>query len=433
MFPDRALFILVSLFFLIFVYCSHHTFGETHDSNSGSGELAARRLAPGDELTDRKAAVLAKVFQLDTAFVKERYGDRYTKAIVELSRGNPVPQAAIFAELFGTLNRQQVETLLDTVSAEKTEELKKTPPDSRFVSFLDKLLLAANRIQDPESLADTEAGTAFLKAFDEELKKVRQSNANFHEKLQQALRDGNRQAKDFLKNNFDPKGLLSFLDAQRSTGNQELARNLAKALAEADDSGNHSIDFNGAQGAKERLELGSSDADVDANLARFAAEEGFSGRSFSPKRHAAVDKTFAYPKSGAPEEAASEPAKTPAKSPANSDDQPGPVEKDNSTPAAPPKAKAKSATESARELLTQRCTICHGPGKRQEKVFGMKADGSLANTYLGDPIDGKEALSKVLAATLVDETMPPTGAPLSAAQKETLRAWAKEQNVALPK
>ncbi len=425
--PRKTLVFLVSLFFLIFCYCSSHTFGQTqHDDSGSGGDLVVRRLAPGEELTDRKLAVLSKGFSLDSTFLKDRYSYRYNAAVSEASRGNFKPMASIAAELFGTLNNRQVETFLADLKAEKESEQKKTPPDARFLSFLDIFTAAAERVLDPKSEGKTQEQVDFLNAFDPEFTKIKESNGRFNEKVKQAL-EGNNAAKEFLRSQYDPKALLSFMDAQRATGNEELARNLAKSLSEFDDSGNHSIDFNGPAG-KERLTLGKSDAEIDNSLSQFSSKEGFGGRSFSPTRHAAPDKTFPLPSAGG------EPATQQPSGDAGSA-QPGPLKEDatsSSTTSGAPPSGGKPATAAAFAMMKDACVKCHGPGKRQEQAFSLNEDGSPANKIDGQSVSAVEAMTRVLTRTLVDKDMPPTG-ELSASQQQILRAWAAEQNVAIPK
>ncbi len=422
---SRALFFLVSLFFLIFVYCTHCTFGEEqHDASGQSGDAINRRLAPGAELTDPKIELLSKVFRLEPSFLKDRYSYRYNSAAAEASRGNFKPLAGIVAELFGTLNNKQLDELLVTTKTRKTEELSKTPPDPRFVSFLDKFIAAGERIQDPKSTPPDEETGKFLEAFEGEFTKIKESNTRFHEKVQQALA-GNRQAKDFLRSNYDPKSLLSFMDAQRASGNQELARSLAKSLGEFDDSGNHSIDFVGPQGSKERLKLGSSDADVDKALNRFSSEEGFGSRAFSPLRHARPDKTFEFPPGGGDTKITELPAGETAI-------QPGPVEADKGARSAEPTVPAgKPASKAAEDFLKATCVRCHGPGGRATEDFALNANGTL--NLVKNKMSLSDAMTRVLTRTLVDKDMPPTGGPLKPAQEGILKAWAKEQDVTLPK
>lgn len=358
---------------------------EEHSTSSGAGKGDPKAgAAKGDEAkTERPAQeptalkpqetnLLSSIFRIPTGVVNDLFGgkvrERSIPAGVDAAlAGDETKLARIVADLYGTLNRKQADVALSVVEQQRTDELAKNPRDGRFLALLDRLFWGG-KILDGEP-SNQEGSQKYNDAFNAAFKERQDRTGVIQEKVKEALA-GNNQAKDFLRNNLNRRTLMAFLDAQRKSGNTQLANDLLQAIAFGGDNGKEKfIDlFNGKE--THRLNLGFTKESMEKALAAYSdARGGLHSTTLAGKPFIAPTRTFtlrndgqlaangpqAQPTAdtGAPKTAAAQPKQRTPQRP----QQPVDGGKQTTATSGPPTGGAQGAGFAA--FISRNCVGCH--------------------------------------------------------------------------
>ncbi|NBX92063.1 MAG: hypothetical protein EBQ85_02390 [Proteobacteria bacterium] len=174
--------------------------------------------------------------------------------------------AAVLAELAGSLNMKQIEVLMNKGRTLASQIREQTPKDrdARLLTLAERsewlAMILRGETPGAESLPlakDEKAFERFKQEFLTAQKSVNNKNKDILSKIDEA-KNGNKDAKKWLRDNLDMKSFTTFLSGQRESGGEKLFEDSAEALVWKDDQGNKYHDFTDPNGRFRRVYVASS-------------------------------------------------------------------------------------------------------------------------------------------------------------------------------
>jgi hypothetical protein len=242
-----------------------------------------KRSASSTDLSKTQVDLISSLFELPEALVKDRYGTTLPEAI-EKARSKKdgaanadgiaaeEPIAKILAELVTTRGNDLMKSkVMPKIQEEiKKEEDKDGSEKNRYLDFLKRVLWAGKVIEGEDS-AKPEA-QAFNKAFRDAIKKNQADVKEVMTKVKDAL-EGNKSAKEYLRDKINRASFPAFLDSQRKAGNEKIVADFAKAVS-WNDNGKQVLYLKGKDNQIKTLPIGNTPSDIMSALKDFGDQNG---------------------------------------------------------------------------------------------------------------------------------------------------------------
>lgn len=284
---------------LWFVVTSDCIRAEEH--NQSTIETPKKRPVDPNRISSAELDFLSKHFYRAEESLKERYENSDKKRELFLpsgitsvlsKEGDERVIAGVLAELTGSLNETQVESL-QTKAQKLAQKIRQQDPeerDDRLLTLLERsewlgFILKGNTPPN-ESLPspkDEEAFKKFKKEFLAAYKEVAKKNKTVLENIEKA-KIGNKEAKTWLREHLDTKSFARFLQGQKESGGDQLFEDVAEAVVWKDTQGNKYHDFQDADGRVKRVYVENNPKDHANGLSRFLKESPSSLNGFSLAR-----------------------------------------------------------------------------------------------------------------------------------------------------
>jgi len=400
-------------------------------------DKAAATATSGDVISPRELEQIVTGFGTNEAFVRGRW-DAKLPAALDASRKDKKEEdvAAIFAKLTGLVNGEQMKKLGEQAN---TSAGNIDSQENRYAELL-KHMVWTKEIFFPSEKKDSlkfkaegEEFEKYKKAFLEKWEEQKKKNDEFHDLLKDASGDDKAKkdkAVEALRTKYDPKALLSFIEAQAKSGNKEVADKLGVALGLSENATNF-LDAVNKNGDKVRI-IFDKENPPSVALAKFAEESKtpVSQLTFSPTKHDKPGITF-----------------TPGKEAGKGITQDSSATKVESSGAAAKTTEAGNSGNAGSRgnnggAKQTKPEVDIGTAKGVAAIALLTAEKSCASCHSGNNVKGefdlgeyvknpnKEKLIRMFERVVKDGDMPPARNPARDAQyKATIRAWAKENGI----
>ena len=274
---------------------------ETDHSSSGSAEQAGSKKRPlGSEfISDNEIQFLEQNFFRSDESLRERYENATAKKDLFLPAGitsvlteppNESVIAQVLAELSGSLNKTQLDSLKKKAQ-EITSDIREKNPKDRDIRLLALTqrsewltYIIGGQTPGTDSLPtpkDEKAFENFKAKFLAAQKEVNEKNKEILAKISEA-KNGNKDAKTWLRERLDMKSMTQFMQGQKASGGEQLFEDTAEAIVWKDSSGNKYHDFGDADGRVKRVYVDNSPKDHAKQFGEFLNNSaGLKGWSIS--------------------------------------------------------------------------------------------------------------------------------------------------------
>lgn len=250
---------------------------ETDHSSPGALEQAGSKKRPpvSEFISDNEIQFLGQYFFRSEDSLRERYENPSAKKELFLPAGitsvlteppNEAVIAQVLAELSGSLNTTQLKSLKKKAQELASEIREKNPKDrdTRFLALTERAewltYIMAGETPSTDSLPTPKAEKAFenfKSNFLASQKEVNEKNKEILAKLSEA-KNGNKDAKTWLRERLDMKSLTQFMQGQKASGGEQLFEDTAEAIVWKDAKGNKYHDFGDSDGRVKRVYVDNS-------------------------------------------------------------------------------------------------------------------------------------------------------------------------------
>lgn len=337
------------------------SFSEEHVNDLLPASSAKKRPVDLDKISETELKFLStQFFRADESILKkyenkEKKPDTFLPVALTKALSNESDEsmmARVLAELTGSLNKKQIETLKETAQS-LAQQIRASDPqdrDDRYLALVERAEwighIIAGEIPPSESLPtikEEQAFAKFKKEFIEAYQNVAKENRKVLEKIELAKTDS--KAKQWLRDRLDTASFADFMRGQKQSGGDQLFQDVAESVVWKDDVGQKYHDFVQSEGQGKRIYVGKSAEENAKALGDYLLKKpnplkGFSlsSQKIDPEKAEVVNLT---------------------KGPIISAPPPPPAPAPQATPPAQTQSAPVGSLTRAVSVFTQKCRECH--------------------------------------------------------------------------